>query len=73
MYQNRMMQSSIPTTFGNNNECKMEQFSSNQSQDTGLSNDTSSAVSGRNRAMYEDLDGPSSVAPLSDLQSFWDY
>jgi hypothetical protein len=73
MYQNRMMQNSIPTTFGNNNECKMEQFSSNQSQDTGLSNDTSSAVSGRNRAMYEDLDGPSSVAPLSDLQSFWDY
>jgi hypothetical protein len=78
MYQNRMMQSSMPTTFGNNNnECKMEQFSSNQSQDTGLSNDTSSAVSkqdmGRNRAMYEDLEGPSSVAPLSDMESFWDY
>ncbi|MCI74373.1 NAC domain-containing protein 100-like, partial [Trifolium medium] len=50
----------------------MEQFSSNQSQDTGLSNDTSSAVSkqdmGRNRTMYEDLEGPSSVAPLSDLE-----
>ncbi|CAI8613586.1 unnamed protein product [Vicia faba] len=79
MYQNRMMQSSIPIpTFGNNNECKMEQFSSNQSQDTGLSNDTSSAVSkqdiGRNRAsLYEDLEGPSSVAPLSDLEGFWDY
>ncbi|CAK8542814.1 unnamed protein product [Lathyrus sativus] len=77
MYQNRMMQSSIPA-FGNNNECKMEQFSSNQSQDTGLSNDTSSAVSkqdiGRNRAsLYEDLEGPSSVAPLSDLEGFWDY
>ncbi|CAJ2672147.1 unnamed protein product [Trifolium pratense] len=78
MYQNRINQTSIPTTtFGNNNECKMEQFSSNQSQDTGLSNDTSSAVSkqdlGRNRTMYEDLEGPSSVAPLSDLESFWDY
>ncbi|XP_058740083.1 NAC domain-containing protein 87-like [Vicia villosa] len=79
MYQNRMMQGSIPIpTFGNNNECKMEQFSSNQSQDTGLSNDTSSAVSkqdmGRNRAsLYDDLEGPSSVAPLSDLEGFWDY
>lgn len=77
MYQNRMIQGSIPA-FGNNNECKMEQFSSNQSQDTGLSNDTSSAVSkqdiGRNRAsLYEDLEGPSSVAPLSDLEGFWDY
>lgn len=60
-----------------NNECKVEQFSSNQSQDTGLSNDTSSAVSKldmeRNRALYDDLEGPSSVAPLSDLDSFWDY
>ncbi|KAL2320443.1 hypothetical protein Fmac_029412 [Flemingia macrophylla] len=62
-------------------QCKMEQFSSNHSQDTGLSNDrntdTSSVVSkqdnnnsnmGRNRALYEDLEGPSSVAPLSDLE-----
>lgn len=77
----------------NNNEleykqCKMEQFSSNHSQDTGLSNDTSSVVSkqqdnniggGRsinNRvALYEDLEGPSSssVAPLSDLECLWDY
>nr|AFK41057.1 unknown [Medicago truncatula] len=79
MYQNRM-QSSMPTNVygsGKNNECKVEQFSSNQSQDTGLSNDTSSAVSKldmeRNRALYDDLEGPSSVAPLSDLDSFWDY
>ncbi|KAG4912685.1 hypothetical protein AAZX31_19G096900 [Glycine max] len=68
-------------------QCKMEQFSSNHSQDTGLSNDrnttdTSSVVSkqqdnnmGRNnnRALYEDLEGPSSVAPLSDLECLqWD-
>lgn len=70
----------------NNKQCKMEQFSSNHSQDTGLSNDrnttdTSSVVSkqdnninGRsNRALYEDLEGPSSVAPLSDLECIqWD-
>lgn len=62
-------------------QCKMEQFSSNHSQDTGLSNDrntdTSSVVSkqdtnnnnmGGNRALYEDFEGPSSVAPLSDLE-----
>lgn len=62
-------------------QCKVEQFSSNHSQDTGLSNDrntteTSSVVSGRNRAsLYEDLDqGPASVAPaLSDLECLWDY
>ncbi|KAL9331280.1 hypothetical protein ACSQ67_000890 [Phaseolus vulgaris] len=63
-------------------QCKMEQFSSNHSQETGLSNDrnteTSSVVSkqdnmGRNRALYEDLEGPSSVAPLSDLECLqWD-
>ncbi|XP_027939901.1 NAC domain-containing protein 87-like [Vigna unguiculata] len=63
-------------------QCKMEQFSSNHSQDTGLSNDrnteTSSVVSkqdnmGRNRTLYEDLEGPSSVAPLSDLECLqWD-
>ncbi|RDY11552.1 NAC domain-containing protein 100 [Mucuna pruriens] len=69
---------------GFDKQCKMEQFSSNHSQDTGLSNDrntdTSSVVSkqdnnnnnmGRNnRALYED---PSSVAPLSDLECLqWD-
>ncbi|KAK7396035.1 hypothetical protein VNO78_16735 [Psophocarpus tetragonolobus] len=64
-------------------QCKMEQFSSNHSQDTGLSNDrntdTSSVVSkqdnnmGINRALYEDLEGPSSVARLSDLECLqWD-
>lgn len=64
-------------------QCKMEQFSSNHSQDTGLSNDrnteTSSVVSkqdnmGRNRTLYEDLEGPPpSVAPLSDLECLqWD-
>lgn len=90
--QNRMQNVNSISSFGNNHdqafvrpfgaknnsECKMEQFSSNQSQDTGLSNDTSSAVSkqdmGRNRALYEDLEGPSSsVAPLSDLECLWDY
>ncbi|XP_061358293.1 NAC domain-containing protein 87-like isoform X2 [Gastrolobium bilobum] len=61
-------------------QCKMEQFSSNHSQETGLSNDrntdTSSVISkqdmGRNRALYDDLEGPSSVAPLSDLECLWD-
>lgn len=67
---------------GLDKQCKMEQFSSNHSQDTGLSNDrntdTSSVVSkqqdiGRSsRALYEDLEGPSSVAPLSDLECLWD-
>ena len=70
---------------GLDKQCKMEQFSCNQSvvsvsQDTGLSNDrntdTSSVVSkqdmGGNRALYEDLEGPSSVAPLSDLECLWD-
>ncbi|KAK7380655.1 hypothetical protein VNO78_33170 [Psophocarpus tetragonolobus] len=52
------------------------------SQDTCLSNDrntdTSSVVSkqdnnmGRNKALYEDLEGPSSVATLSDLECLWD-
>lgn len=51
------------------------------SQDTCLSNDrntdTSSVVSkqdmGRNKALYEDnLEGPSSVAALSDLECLWD-
>lgn len=88
---NNRMKSSMPTNaFGNNqvdqaflraylaknnNECKMEQFSSNHSQDTGLSNDTSSVVSKQNRALYEDhLEAPSSsVAPLSDLECLWDY
>ncbi|XP_061375330.1 NAC domain-containing protein 87-like [Gastrolobium bilobum] len=68
-----------------NKQCKMEQFSTNQSvvsvsQDTCMSNDrntdTSSVVSkldmGRNRTLYEDLEGPSSVAPLSDLECLWD-
>ncbi|TKY46212.1 CCR4-NOT transcription complex subunit 7/8 [Spatholobus suberectus] len=67
-------------------QCKMEQFSNtNQpvvsaSQDTCLSNDrntdTSSVVSkqdmGKNKALYEDLEGPSSVATLSDLECLWD-
>lgn len=70
---------------GLNKQCKMEQFSSNNqsvvSVDTCLSNDrntdTSSVVSkhdiGRNGALYnEDLEGPSSVAPLSDLECLWD-
>ncbi|KAJ1433207.1 NAC domain [Sesbania bispinosa] len=67
---------------GLDKQCKMEQFSSNHSQDTGLSNDrntdTSSVVSkqqdiGRSsRTLYEDLEGPSSVAPLSDLECLWD-
>ncbi|XP_027358188.1 NAC domain-containing protein 87-like isoform X2 [Abrus precatorius] len=71
---------------GLNKQCKMEQFSNtNQpvvsvSQDTCLSNDintdTSSVVSkqemGRNKALYEDLEGPSSVATLSDLECLWD-
>ncbi|KAK7315631.1 hypothetical protein VNO77_34197 [Canavalia gladiata] len=65
-------------------ECKMEQFSNtNQpvvsvSQDTCLSNDTSSVVSkqdmGRSstKPLYEDLERPSSVATLSDLECLWD-
>ncbi|KAK7286523.1 hypothetical protein RJT34_21577 [Clitoria ternatea] len=67
---------------GLDKQCKMEQFSSNHSQDTGLSNDrntdTSSVVSKQdnnnnnmgsgNRTLYDDLEGPSSVAPLSDLE-----
>ncbi|KAK7290612.1 hypothetical protein RIF29_05158 [Crotalaria pallida] len=70
-----------------NDECKVEQSVVSVSQDTGLSNDrntteTSSAVSkqdiggmnnnNNNRALYEDLEGPSSVAPLSDLDCIWD-
>lgn len=91
VHQNNRMKSSMPTStfatnnqvdqaflrayLAKNNECKMEQFSSNHSQDTGLSNDTSSVVSKQNRALYEDhLEGPSSsVAPLSDLECLWDY
>ena len=70
-------------------QCKMEQFSIDStkkqpvvsaSQDTCLSNDTSSVVSkqdnnmGRNKALYEDnFEGPSSVATtLSDLECLWD-
>ncbi|RDX57809.1 NAC domain-containing protein 79 [Mucuna pruriens] len=64
-----------------NKQCKMEQFSNqpvvSASQDTCLSNDTSSVVSKqdmgiRNKALYEDLEGPSSVATLSDLECLWD-
>ncbi|KAJ1389321.1 NAC domain [Sesbania bispinosa] len=71
-----------------NKECKMEPLSTNQSlvsvsQDTCLSNDintdTSSVVSKqdnmimqRNKALYEDFEVPSSVAPLSDLGYLWD-
>lgn len=68
-----------------NKECKMEQFSTNNSmvsisQDTCLSNDinneTSSVVSkqeiGRNATLYEELEGPSSIGPLSNLES-WEW
>lgn len=69
---------------GLDKQCKMEQSVVSVSQDTGLSNDrntdtTSSVVSkqemggGMNRALYEDLEvGPSSVAPMSDLECLWD-
>ncbi|KAI4350384.1 hypothetical protein L6164_004843 [Bauhinia variegata] len=70
-------------------QCKVEQFSGNQSavvsasQDTGVSNDRntadiSSAVSkqqqvGANRSLYQEFDGPSSLAPLSDFDGcLWD-
>lgn len=68
--------------------CKVEQFSSNQSvatlsQDTGLSTDIntttteiSSVVSkqeiGSNK-LYDNLEGPSSVSPIADLEVLWDY
>jgi hypothetical protein len=69
-----------------NKECKMEQFSTNNSmvsvsQDTCLSNDinndTSSVVSkqenmGRNTTLYEELEGPSSIGPLSNFEYLWD-
>nr|QSD99873.1 NAC family transcription factor [Melilotus albus] len=69
-----------------NKECKMEQFSTNNSlvsvsQDTCLSNDinndTSSVVSmqenvGRNTTLYEELEGPSSIGPLSNFDYLWD-
>lgn len=67
-----------------NKECKMEQFSTNNSmvsvsQDTCLSNDintdTSSVVSkqeiGRNTTLYEDFECPSSIGPLSNFESLW--
>ncbi|CAK7341341.1 unnamed protein product [Dovyalis caffra] len=68
-------------------QCKVEQFSSNQSmvslsQDTGLSTDVnatteiSSVVSkqevGSHNKVYEDLEGPS-AGPIADLDYLWDY
>lgn len=63
---------------------KVEQFSSNQSmvsrsQDTGLSTDLTAEISSkqevdRSQQSYGDIDGrPNLVAPLSDLDSFWNY
>ncbi|XP_031262548.1 NAC domain-containing protein 87-like [Pistacia vera] len=67
-----------------NNPCKVEQFSSNQSmvsrsQDTGLSTDMntteiSSVVSKQDMAgntSYEDLEGPSVGCSIADLDSFY--
>ncbi|CAK9138686.1 unnamed protein product [Ilex paraguariensis] len=67
-------------TFDPENQCKVEQLSSNQSivshsQDTGPSTEMtaeiSSVVSTQDKS-YEDLETPS-VGPLSDLSSLWNY
>lgn len=72
-------------TSGLERQCKVEQFSSNQSamvsrsQDTGLSTDMNAEISsvvskqdvGSNRS-YDDLDGPS-IGPIADLDCLWDY
>lgn len=65
------------TTPVNNNNCKVEQFSSTQSmvsrsQDTGLSTDMnataeiSSSINVSNKQNYDDLEGP-----IADFNSFW--
>lgn len=69
----------------NNNQCKVEQFSSNHSmvslsQDTGLSTDVNNEISSvpiskqevGSCDAFEDLEGLSSVGPLQDF-GFWDY
>ncbi|GLT78010.1 hypothetical protein SLA2020_495600 [Shorea laevis] len=75
----------ISGTSGLERQCKVEQFSSNQSamvsrsQDTGLSTDMNAEISsvvskqdvGSNRS-YDDLDGPS-IGPIADLDCLWDY
>ncbi|KAJ8762763.1 hypothetical protein K2173_017578 [Erythroxylum novogranatense] len=73
-------------TSASDNQCKVEQFSSNQSmvslsQDTGVSTDIntteiSSVLSKQdirsNNKGYEDLETPS-VGPIGDLEYLWDY
>ncbi|KAL5719379.1 hypothetical protein ACHQM5_012167 [Ranunculus cassubicifolius] len=71
-------------SYDTNRQCKVEQFSSNQSivsQDTGLSTDITTEISsvpskhdmGGNRG-YEEFEGPSSSAGgVADLENLWDY
>ncbi|KAJ9131936.1 hypothetical protein P3X46_034837 [Hevea brasiliensis] len=83
----RALAANSETSVQQEKHCKVEQFSSNQSvatlsQDTGLSTDVnntaeiSSVVSkqemGSNK-VYDGLEGPSSVGPIGDLESLWDY
>ncbi|KAF5725700.1 hypothetical protein HS088_TW23G00427 [Tripterygium wilfordii] len=77
--------SSFPAGYGaiDGKQCKVEQFSSNQSmvslstQETGVSTDVntnteiSSVVSRHSNKGYEDLEGPS-VGTITDLDCFWD-
>ncbi|CAJ2637407.1 unnamed protein product [Trifolium pratense] len=69
-----------------NKECKMEQFSTNNSmvsvsQDTCLSNDINNDISsmvskqenmGMDTTLYEELECPSSIGPLSNFEYLWD-
>lgn len=70
---NYLDQERIGSIFKSNNldQCKVEQFSSNQSmvslsQDTGLSTDVNAEISSKQ-------DMAASVGPLSDLESMWNF
>ncbi|KAF9661152.1 hypothetical protein SADUNF_Sadunf19G0038000 [Salix dunnii] len=82
-----LARNSYGETSGLEKQCKVEQFSSNQSvvslsQDTGLSTDVntnaeiSSVVSkqelGSHDKVFDDLEGPS-AGPIADLDCLWDY
>lgn len=74
----RALASNVRYEHDSNRQCKVEQFSSNQSmlsQDTGVSTDVTTEISSGGNRTYDDFEAPSSsgVGQVVDLETLWNY